>query len=338
MSTPLDVSWPTNSAIFVTGSLPSGGPAEDLAGSTETWKETVIEAANRWNDTPSTFRISVSDSTGSGNCKAKGDNNLSFSSRVCNNSEFGTNTLAVTAGWSNGKTFVKADILINSNRNWGIYDGSQQHSVEDFRRVVAHELGHAIGIAHSDTRNALMSSTASNIFLPILDDISTLNNIYGTRSHTLTLNNLGAGSISVEPVVYGTGVTSNGKIFTSDYSFLDCNQSSCEITVQDGLRLKLTSIAENGAQFISWSGTQGDTCIHNTTAQIELDGIHEDLILTASYTNSNSTDINSNSFVCKQSSASSKSGGGSINFLLLALLSLYNLRQAPTPTHKKAGY
>lgn len=175
--------WPRPVATFLTGELPSGGPASNLPGNTKTWRAAAVEAANRWNEAQSAFKLSTSSESGSGNCTSFGDNILSFSSTACGTA-FGANTLATTRGWSieNTTTIIKADIIFNSNKTWGIYDGSIRFFPEDFRRVATHELGHAMGLDHTDTASALMYYSVSNTFLPTLDDIDSLKAIYVSSS------------------------------------------------------------------------------------------------------------------------------------------------------------
>lgn len=177
LSEVLGTKWPTTSTTFLTGGLPLGGPAGTLPGNTQTWRETAIEAANRWNNAQSTFKLVTSSAAGTGICNNFGHNNLAFSSTACSDT-FGDNTLAVTASWSISTTIIKADIIFNSNKLWGIYDGSILFSPEDFSRVAMHEMGHAMGLAHTKTSSALMFATASDTFLPTSDDVDSLKSIY----------------------------------------------------------------------------------------------------------------------------------------------------------------
>jgi len=192
LSEVLGTKWPKTSATFLTGGLPLGGPASGLPGDSETWRESVAEAANRWNDAQSAFKLVTSSTVGSGICQNFGDNNLIFLPQACN-STFGAKTLAVTASWSSGSTIVKSDIIFNSNQDWGIYDGTLRFTPEDFRRVTMHELGHAMGLAHTTTETALMFTTATNTYLPTPDDVESLESIYkeekdsGGISHLLLL-------------------------------------------------------------------------------------------------------------------------------------------------------
>jgi len=175
--------WPKPAAIFLTSELPSGGPAGNLSGNTKTWRATAAEAADRWNRAQTAFKLSTSNASGSGNCTSYGDNILSFSSTSCGIA-FGANTLAATRGWSieGTSTIIKADIIFNSNKTWGIYDGAIRYTLEDFSRVAMHELGHAMGLAHTTVASALMYPTASDTYLPSLDDVESLNAIYVSSS------------------------------------------------------------------------------------------------------------------------------------------------------------
>ncbi len=76
----------------------------------------------------------------------------------------------------NGNT-AAGDIHFNSNKRWEIgYAGSGY----DVFQVVAHEIGHAIGLAHSATSAALMYAFYNEAFAgPQADDIAGAQYIYG---------------------------------------------------------------------------------------------------------------------------------------------------------------
>jgi len=177
LSEALGTKWPKASATFLTGGLPLGGPTSGLPGDSETWREAAAEAANRWNKEQSAFKLATLNAVGGGVCQNFGDNNLIFLPKACS-SDFGAKTLAITASWSSGSTIVKADIIFNSNQDWGIYDGTLRFTPEDFRRVATHEFGHAMGLDHTTNASALMFPTASDTFLPTSDDVESLESIY----------------------------------------------------------------------------------------------------------------------------------------------------------------
>jgi hypothetical protein len=97
------------------------------------------------------------------------------------------------------------------------------NEANDFRRVALHELGHADGLAHSAAVNVLMSASANNTYLPVLDDVNSLANKYGAATHVLTIENKDNGYVSLQPKVSGTGVLASNVLHTSNYeSFLAC--------------------------------------------------------------------------------------------------------------------
>jgi hypothetical protein len=114
-----------------------------------------------------------------------GANVAGWSAKVCGGSDFG-DALAITvvthtrrAGvWSISDT----DIVLNMNRSW-IPAGDQQSGQNDFRRVIIHELGHALGLEHPNDAGqdvvAIMNSRISAINTLQQDDIDGLTRLYG---------------------------------------------------------------------------------------------------------------------------------------------------------------
>src|SRR5213075_513007 len=80
---------------------------------------------------------------------SRGDhvNSLAFASSFFGSS-FGSNTLAITGYSYSGSTMIEADTLFNTAQPWDSYRGALRSSF-DIQRVALHELGHALGLAHS---------------------------------------------------------------------------------------------------------------------------------------------------------------------------------------------
>jgi len=249
----------------------------DLIDNNVNAKEEFQEAASRLNDTASSFWIEVNQDAGSGFCTSSGDNSAQWSTTICGD-EWGTNTLAVAQLYTSGSFLGKTDIIFNDNLTWSAYDGNYQSPTHDFRRVAVHELGHTIGLGHSSDLSAIMAPFVSNTFLPQLDDVSEIQSRYGVTYNTLTLNVNGNGYIQVEPLIDGTGVlNSTTDVLTNNsYEFLDCHQDSCELSIQDGLRLVIRAIADD--EFVSWT----ETTI--TSSALELSPLVSDRTYTANFT------------------------------------------------------
>ena len=241
-------SWPTDSALFHIG---------NLNGADDVWIDAFEEGAKRWNDVPTSFQFLTERTSGTGFCTSTGNNSVQFSSTFCGDA-WGSTILGVTRYWFRGATMLKADIVFNKKLDWSVYDGARQSFSYDFRRVAVHEMGHGAGLDHPRATDVIMSAFLNDAYLPALDDINSLQGIYGETTHTLTLKNSGDGVISVTPKVPGTGVVSDNVLHTSNYgSFLDCNVPVCRIPIQDGLRLIIEARpnTSNGVEFDSWSGT-----------------------------------------------------------------------------------
>lgn len=107
---------------------------------------------------------------------------------TCSGAEFG-DAIAVTKRTYEqiGGTWyiTDADIVFDQSRTWmASYSGPLSHiyPAHDFRRVILHELGHALGLDHPDeagqTVTAIMNSNTSDVESLQLDDMNGVTALY----------------------------------------------------------------------------------------------------------------------------------------------------------------
>jgi hypothetical protein len=183
--------WPAGT--FVTFQMGLGSAGRTLIDGNTSWDTAAAPALTAWDNVMARLQYTgnvASPPVSSGD----GVNAVVFSNTVFGQ-KFGTGTLAVTYWRSSGSNIVEADILFNRNQQFDSYRGPLRFgtsgwSIGDIRRVLIHELGHALGLDHPDDHgqhvDAIMNSVTSNRETLSADDISGAQSMYAAPTPTPT--------------------------------------------------------------------------------------------------------------------------------------------------------
>ncbi|MDP1931726.1 MAG: matrixin family metalloprotease [Gammaproteobacteria bacterium] len=184
--------WPSASTHIHTG-MPGISP------SGVSWSQALQSAMQEWNrntlftfdsiasyrDPCAGYRSSSSPNSDFPAGNGDGLNGVDFTSSVCGNN-YGANVLAVTLVYTESNRLgswdiEEADIVFNRNLVFDIYDGPIRGTTNatDFTRVALHELGHVIGLGHSNSPQAIMRPSIGSTFTLQADDIDGANRLYG---------------------------------------------------------------------------------------------------------------------------------------------------------------
>ncbi len=158
------------------------------------WDVAFENAMFRWNsNTVFTFFIFRDSSVDPCRIPTNSDakNSVKFDSTHCGDA-FGENTLASESTWTvsgdNTKS-LQSRIIFNNKWLWDVYDAPYSSGIwsgiKDFRRVAVHELGHALGLLHTDIVGSMMTPTVDDIINPQADDISGVAALYDKDSDSI---------------------------------------------------------------------------------------------------------------------------------------------------------
>ena len=169
----LDASWPEGRTTFFVDFQSSNPTMEPTK-----FQPAFIEAMSFWNES-STFIFDLDESRAQDPC-SEGGNGVAFASTACGDA-FGDSTLAIAVTRIEGSIATSTGIVFNDAKAWDVFAGPTALTGPiDFRRVAVHELGHALGLDHSDDGQAIMRPTLGigGTEVPQPDDIAGVAQLY----------------------------------------------------------------------------------------------------------------------------------------------------------------
>jgi hypothetical protein len=181
-------SWPRGSVVTFQMGLGSAG--RTLIDGNTSWDVAAAPAMNAWDKVMAALQFNANLGAGSAAASGDGVNSIVFSSTIFGQT-FGSQTLAVTYWRSSNSRIVEADVLFNNRQAFDSYRGplrfgSNGFAIGDIRRVLTHELGHALGLDHPDQHgqnvDAIMNSVTSDRETLSNDDINGAQSMYSTAS------------------------------------------------------------------------------------------------------------------------------------------------------------
>lgn len=174
---------PKWSNINLTFQFRLGAAGRTLTDGNTSWDAAALPALDSWNHNAN---IHLNGNVNANAPLSSGDgiNSIGFSRNAAGQS-FGSGTLAITLYYYSGSRMSEADIFVNNAQTWDSYRGGLRYggngyAIADIRRVLIHELGHAIGLNHPPNGvDAIMHASITNRTDVSTDDINGAHALYG---------------------------------------------------------------------------------------------------------------------------------------------------------------
>ncbi|MGI9263748.1 MAG: matrixin family metalloprotease, partial [Gammaproteobacteria bacterium] len=253
--------WPEGSLHFSTGDLTNTSVGAD------NWEAAFATASQRWN-TVTVAEVTTDNVVLGATCQGNGPNSAFFAADFCGTA-WGSTTLGVarTVYATNGSVAgqaVHVDIVFNSTKTWGVNDLPANQGPVDFTRVAVHEVGHALGLDHSEDPNAIMWFQLGDTTSPLTDDIVAMNRIYGAFANQLVALGKVNKNASDDVAVFVIDESTNRNVFY----IRDGNTDSLLQTIDAGTDpvLAFTSVPNiqgNGNEAIAILGRQSNGAIRS---------------------------------------------------------------------------
>src|SRR5438045_2761776 len=169
--------WPSGTVTFV---LSLGGTRTLSDGSTS-FDAAAVPALQTWNQYMQSLQMNIVTNDSAPVSNHDGVNSVAFGSTFFGSS-FGSNTLGITGYYYSSGRMTEANTVLSTHWTWDSYRGALRSAV-DIRRVLIHEIGHALGLDHPDDAGqrvaAVMNSIVSNTDTAVTDDIAGIQALYG---------------------------------------------------------------------------------------------------------------------------------------------------------------
>ena len=254
--------WPESE---VTIALGFGCPENPLTYLGPCWDNVAQQAATAWNAVGQfRFHTQLASVQERESCFFVDVNIARWTLPACDE-QLEESVLAITFIGTREGAITSTSIFVNHMRSWSTYPGPLR-GPRDFYRIILHEFGHVLGLAHPDDHGqrvrAVMNAKTSDIDCLQSDDIAGVQAIYGSKSGVMQgLHCGGEDRATVPPpanaAAFALGNPTSGSIKSGVHvvSGWVCDAEELEASFDGGARL----FVPYGSERPDTAGVCGDT-------------------------------------------------------------------------------